>query len=102
MRWVITDSLPGSPAQAWICGEVGPVKLMPTFGSHAPAGTRIGTRKLLARRAAASIIVVCLTLGNVICGNFFIQFSFSFPSLCRSVGFGHDLRATVDSSKGSF
>jgi hypothetical protein len=34
-------------------------------------------------------------------GNFFIQFSFSFPSLCRSVGFGHDLRAAIDSSKGS-
>ena len=35
-------------------------------------------------------------------GNFFIQFSFSFPSLCRPVGFGYDLRAAVDGSKGSF
>jgi hypothetical protein len=35
-------------------------------------------------------------------GNFFIQFSFSFASLCRSVGFGHDLRSAVDNPKSSF
>ena len=35
-------------------------------------------------------------------GNFFIQFSLSFLSLRRSIGFGHDLRAAVDSYKGGF
>jgi hypothetical protein len=50
MRWVITDSLPSLPAQARIYGEVGAAKLMATFGSHAPGGSRMGTRKLLAKR----------------------------------------------------
>jgi hypothetical protein len=30
---------------------------------------------------------------------FFIRFAFGLPSLRRSVGFGHDLRAALDSSK---
>jgi hypothetical protein len=39
-----------SSPSSLVLKELHPATVMPTFGSHAPAGTRIGTRKPLARR----------------------------------------------------
>ena len=41
---------PVSSPSSLVLNELRPAIVMPTFGSHAPAGTRIGTRKPLARR----------------------------------------------------
>jgi hypothetical protein len=53
MRWVITDSLPSSPAQARTCGKVGAVKLKTQvgYGNRADPGGEARRRKRLMKGA---------------------------------------------------